>query len=328
MRALVIGGTGWVGSAVVHAFEQRGIDVVTMSRSGRAFAGEGVRGDVQAYNLGLSQTDAAELQRSVTHIVSTFGSVDWGGGPRLAMELHGPGTRAALRFAEQCPRLEKFVHLSSVLVLGRRAEESTPIVDELELGQSFRSWYEYAKYVAERELRANTTVPWRAVRVGGIVGTNEYLLPSPKHGIMAVVPLMLRGYPMHLKDHGRFPCYPTDVMAAGEVLARAALDEGSGDVWTYFDHENPSLAEVFTRLCSPWGVVPRIVDMSILNPVARLIAERLGLPREILEYTEPWPDIPVEVLNLLPADLPRCPPGYIEATGKALMQSNLAMSAI
>ena len=134
MRALVIGGTGWVGSAVVRAFDQRGIDVVTMSRSGNAFAGEGVRGDVQAHNFGLSKADMAELQSTVTHIVSTFGSVDWGGGPRLAMELHGPGTRAALRFAEGCTKLERFVHLSSVLVLGRRAEESTPIVDELELG--------------------------------------------------------------------------------------------------------------------------------------------------------------------------------------------------
>ena len=54
MRALVIGGTGCVGSAVVRAFEQRGIDVVTLSRSGDAFAGEGVRGDVRAHNLGLS----------------------------------------------------------------------------------------------------------------------------------------------------------------------------------------------------------------------------------------------------------------------------------
>ena len=55
MRTLVIGGTGFVGSAVVRAFEARGIDVVTLSRSGHAFAGEGVRGDVSAHHLGLSR---------------------------------------------------------------------------------------------------------------------------------------------------------------------------------------------------------------------------------------------------------------------------------
>ena len=310
MRALVIGGTGFVGSAAVRAFERRGIDVVTLSRSGAAFAGEGVRGDVRAHNLGVP----VELRGSITHIVSAFGSVDWGAGPRVAMELHQQGTRAALRFASQCPRLEKFVHLSSVLVLGRRGA-GPPIVDELELGQSFRSWYEYGKFLAEREVRASS-LPWRAVRVGGVVGANADVVPSLAHGIMAVVPALLRGYPLHLKDHGRFPCYPVDVMVAGEVLARAALDEGAGDVWTYFDHDNPSLAEVLTRLCSPWGVVPRIVDLPVVNALSRLLAERLGTPRETLEYTEPWPEIPVEVLNLLPADLPRCPRGYIEATGR------------
>ncbi len=310
MRALVIGGTGFVGSAVVRAFQQRGIEVVTLSRSGGAFAGEGVRGDVRAHNLGLSD----ELRGSITHVVSAFGSVDWGAGPRLATELHQQGTRNALRFAASCPRLEKFVHLSSVLVLGRRSE-GPPIVDELELGQSFRSWYEYGKFLAEREVRASS-LPWRAVRVGGVVGANRDVAPSLAHGIMAVLPALLRGYPMHLENHGRFPCYPIDVMVAGEVLVRAALDDGCGDVWTYFDHENPSLADVLTRLCSPWGVVPRIVDLPVVNALSRLLAERLGTPRETLEYIEPWPEIPVEVMNLLPADLPRCPPGYIEATSR------------
>jgi len=326
MRALVIGGTGFVGSAVVRAFDNRGIDVVTVSRSGFAFAGDAVRGDVRAHNLGIDPAEAEDLMRTVTHVVSCFGSVDWGAGPRLATELHQQGTRAVMRFAERCSSLERFVHLSSVLVLGRRSS-SEPIVDELELGQSFRSWYEYGKFLAEREVRANERIPWRVVRVGGVVGAGEDVLPNPAHGIMAVVPLLLRGYPMHLADHGRFPCYPTDVMVAGEVIARAALDDGSGDVWTWFDDAMPSLAEVLMRLCSPWGVVPRIVDLPFLSPVGRVLAKRLGTPRETLEYVEPWPEIPVEVLSLLPADLPRCPPGYIEATGRALMRSNLAMSA-
>jgi hypothetical protein len=132
---------------------------------------------------------------------------------------------------------------------------------------------------------------------------------------------------MHLKDHGRFPCYPTDVMTTGEVLARAALDEGAGDVWTYFDDLMPSLQEVLMRLCSPWGVVPKIVDLPFLSTVGQWISQRLGTPRETLEYVEPWPDIPAEVLSLLPPDLPRCPPGYIEATGRALMQSTRPMVA-
>jgi hypothetical protein len=107
---------------------------------------------------------------------------------------------------------------------------------------------------------------------------------------------------------------------------RAALDDDGPEVWTWFDDANPSLGEVLTRLCSPWGVVPRIVDLPFLKPISGLLAERLGTPRETLQYTEPWPDIPVEVLNLLPPDLPKCPPGYVEATGEAIRKSHVAMT--
>src|SRR3712207_3270176 len=113
MRALVVGGAGFVGSAVGRAFDGRGIDVGSLSRSGHAFAGEGVRGDVRARDLGLDPADARALRDSVTHVVSCFGSVDWGAGPRLAVELHAHGTREVMRFAESCPALERFVHLSS-----------------------------------------------------------------------------------------------------------------------------------------------------------------------------------------------------------------------
>jgi nucleoside-diphosphate-sugar epimerase len=323
MRALVVGGTGFVGSAVVRAFDDRGIDVVTLSRSGDAFAGAGVRGDVRAHNVGLDPADADDLRATVTHVVSCFGSVDWGSGPRLASELHQGGTRAVMGFAESCPSLERFVHLSSVLVLGRAEGQLT---DELELGQSFRNWYEYGKYLAEREVRANERLPWRAVRVGPVLGSGRDVPPDTSNGILAVVPFLLRGYPIHLADHGRFPCYACDAATAGEVLARAALDDGDGDVWTWFDDTNPALADVLVALCGAWGIVPKIADLSVLARLGRVM-ERLGAPRELLDYADPWADIPAEVLSRLPANLPRCPAGYVEATGEALRRPSRALNA-
>ena len=321
MRALVVGGTGFVGSAVVRAFDEMGADVVTMSRSGGAFAGTGVRGDVQAHQLGLDPADAEDLRATVTHVVSCFGSVDWGSGPRLATELHQGGTRALLRFLETCPHIERFVHLSSVLVLGRATGRVTT---ELELGQSFRNWYEYGKYLAEREVRSNERIPWRAVRLGPILGPGRDVAPDGRHGLPAVLPYLLRGYPIHLAAHGRFPCYACDAATAGEVLARAALDDGNEEVWTWFDHANPSLADVLTGLCDAWGVVPRIADIPPLRALGRIAIERLGAPRELLDYSEPWADVPADVLSALPEDLPRCPAGYVEATGEALRRPALA----
>ena len=316
MRALVIGGTGFVGSAVVRAFDSRGIDVVTVSRSGLAFAGEGVRGDVRAHNLGMDKAAAEDLMGSVPHIVSTFGSVDWGAGPRRhRAPPAGNPRRHALRRAVRPAR-----EVRAPVVRARpRAPHRGAVVDGSSSGS--RSAAGTSTASSSPSARCGPTTGSRGAPCASGPSSAPARTSSPAHGIMAVVPLLLRGYPMHLKDHGRFPCYPTDVKVAGEVLARAALDDGAGEVWTYFDDANPSLAEVLIRLCSPWGVVPRIVDLPILNPISRLLAERLGTPRETLEYIEPWPDIPVEVLNLLPADLPRCPPGYIEATGKAPMRS-------
>jgi nucleoside-diphosphate-sugar epimerase len=323
MRALVVGGSGYVGSTVVRAFAESGIDVVTLSRSGDAVAGDAVAGDVRAHDLGLDSARSEELQATITHLVSCFGSVDWSSGPRIASELHQHGTRNVMRFAESCQSLERFVHLSSVLALGRAKGRVT---DQLELGQSFRNWYEYGKYLAEREVRSSELLPWRVLRVGPVVGPGRDVLPNAANGLLSAVSPLLRGYPIHLSHGGRFPCYVCDAQTAGRVIARAALEDGAGDVWTWMDDTRPTLAAVLVALCSAWGVLPRIVEMPALAPLGRAAAKRLGVPKQLLEYVDPWVEIPAEVLSTLPAELPRCPVGYVEATSQMLRQASLAVN--
>jgi hypothetical protein len=67
--------------------------------------------------------------------------------------------------------------------------------------------------------------------------------------------------------------------------------------------------------------------MPLLMPLGRATVGRLGMNSELLDYADPWADIPLDVLSRLPADLPRCPAGYIEATGRALTGSAPALSA-
>lgn len=270
----------------------------------------------------MDSNELAELTATVTHVVSCFGSVDWNSGPRTATELHLQGTRYAIEFARSCRSLERIVHLSSVLVLGRA---SGRVTDELELGQSFRNWYEYGKYLAEQHVRGTDSVPWRVVRVGGVIGPGRDVPPDTSYGLLSVLPFLLRGYPIHLTDHGRFPCYVCDVETLGEVLARAAFQDGERDVWTWFDDALPSLADVLTSLCTPWSVVPKIVSMPLLVPLARAAGPRLGLHRDLLEYVEPWTEISPAVLAALPPDLPRCPAGYVQATGEAIKNSSLSL---
>lgn len=314
-RALVIGGSGFLGAAIATALEREGLEVVCLSRSGSARAGRGVAGDVRLPDLGLDRSASAGVRDGLTHVVSCFGSVDWSSGPRLA-ELHLEGTRNALRFAAACPRLERLVHVSSVLALGRArgVQDNT----RLDVGQRFRTWYEFAKFVAEREVRGAESVPRRVVRFGPILGVGDDGAPSAEFGLTAAVPLLLRGYPVHLAGRGRFPCYVGEVTAAGRVAARAALDEGSPATWTWYDARRPTLASVLTAVCSAWGVVPRIVDLRAWGRASRLLAGPLGAPEPLLQYAEPWAEIDPAVLDELPSDLPACPAAYLEATGAAL----------
>lgn len=324
MRALVAGGTGFLGGAIARALAARGWDVVCLSRAGGAPAGAGVAGDVRAADLGIAADAARDLRASVTHVVSCFGSVQWSAAPRHAVELHLQGTRNLLSFARSCPGLERFVHVSSVLALGR----ARGVVGnrELDVGQGFRNWYEFAKHVAERAVRDDDSVPRRVVRFGPVLGVSAGAAPGARDGILAALPHLLRGYPVHLRHGGAFPCYAGEVGVAAEVVARAAAEPGDGGTWTWFDDRMPTLAEVLTELCAPWRVVPRIVDVPALGRATSAFARRTGAPPELVAYAEPWFALDPAVLDALPPGLPACPDGYVQATGAALAAHPAALA--
>jgi nucleoside-diphosphate-sugar epimerase len=331
MKALVVGGTGLLGEAVCRALAARGADVLAVSRRGiaRDGAGRGVAGDVGVANLGLPAAVLGEVRASVTHIVSCFGSVDWEAGPREAIEVHRQGTERVLKLAAGCTALERLVHVSSLLALG---EAAGPVTNrELYVGQRFRNWYEYGKYLAERAVRDERNVPVRIVRFGPITGPCAPHLLSTRHGILAVLPALLRGYPVHLERGGDFPCYIGDPAGAAQVVAGAltAPPAGAGpEAWSWFDPDLPSLAEVLTELCAPWNVVPRIVSSKAVGVIARALATRVGLPRQLLDYTHPWFDLPAGVLGDLPFPAPRCAEGYLYATGATIRDAGRTVTGV
>lgn len=317
---LVIGGTGFLGRATVQALAERGHDVTSMSRSGTAEIGRGISGDVRVEGLALSGGTARELRRSVTHIIGCFGSVDWRAGPRDVQAVHVAGTANVLDFAASCERLERLVHVSSVLALGQ-AKRVIRNAD-LDVGQRFRNWYEYGKFHAELRVRTERRVPWRIVRLGPVLGVVGGDAPSLSFGILSALPYLLQGGPVPLARRGDFDCFPCDAMTAGAVLALAAQDRDRGPAWTYFDERRPTLLQAFGALCRPWNTVPRIVDLPFLAAPLRVVAPRMGVPRELLAYTEPWVRFDDSILSELPRDLPPTPDGYLVATGDALRRTS------
>jgi nucleoside-diphosphate-sugar epimerase len=318
MRAMVFGASGFLGSAISAHLAGEGWEVVTVSRSGTSPHGRSLRGDVTLPDFGLSSADLGDLTSSVTHIVSCFGSVDWTAGPQTAVDLHYAGTQNVLRFGHACRGLERVVHVSSILALGRA--RGTVGNRDLYLNQRFRNWYEYGKYLAERCTREAGDLPRRSVRLGPLLGVGESGPPDVRHGLLAVLPLLLRGYPIHLAGGGDFPCYVGEVHAAAAVVFQALTTAGEEDLtWTWYDPRRPSLAEVLIQLCQPWGLYPRIADARLLNSLLAVGgARRLGAPRGMTAYTQPWMTIDERVLDALPGGSAIFEADYIGATGEAI----------
>lgn len=316
MTVLVVGGTGVLGSAVVAELTGRGFPVTVMSRHRPPGTADWVFGDVTHPRLGLAEDTAGALRDRVTHIVACFGSVDTAAGPGEVLRVHSRGTDNLLAFARSCPGLRCYVHVSSVLVFGRCPDPVRN--DDLDVGQRFRSWYEYGKFLAEATVRAAGDVPYRIVRFGPILGADSPVLPSWRNGIVAALPYLLKGLPAPIADRGEFPCYVGEAGAAATVVSEAATREPRQDTWTWFDPDLPTLNNTLTALCQAWGVVPRIVDLPALRALGHLVGPRLGLPRTLSAYLTPWVRLDRRVLGDLPMPAPSCPPRYLERTGQAL----------
>lgn len=317
MNVLIIGGTGFLGTAVALACAGTGAQVRVLSRSGVATVGEGVRGDVRLPRLGLTTGTLARVRAETTHVVLSFGSVSWTSGPGEALETHSSGTASALAFLRDLPALEQAVHVSSLLALGRANGRVTN--RELYTGQRFRNWYEYGKYCAERLVRDATDLPVGLVRLGPVLGVGpDGARPDTENGLPAAFGHLLAGYPVHLTERGDFPCWVTDVRSAADVIVTGLTAPMGRSTWTWFDPAMPTLRQVFTEVCRPWGTVPRIVESTPLGRLTRLLGERTGIVPELLDYTEPWFDLDPAVLRDIPEPWPTVEPDYLGATGRAL----------
>lgn len=318
MNVLIIGGNGYLGAAIAQACARAGAAVRILSRTAPVDGlGEWVPGDVQLPRLGLRGDRLDAVRTETTHVVSCFGTVDWTCGPDEALQVHAVGTRSVLTVLGELPSLQQALHVSSLLVLGRA--RGTVGNRELFVGQRFRNWYEYGKYTAEALVR-ESDLPIGVVRFGPILGPDPRGgRPDVRHGLPAVIPHLLAGHPVHLRHRGDFPCWVSDVTSAAQVALTALQTPIGRDTWTWFDPATPTLREVFERICRPWGRVPRIIDAPMLATLTRMLDRRLGVPRELVDYDEPWFDLATTVLDQVPRPWPVVEPDYLTQMGRDLL---------
>jgi dihydroflavonol-4-reductase len=255
MKALVTGGTGFVGSHVVRALVDDGVSVRALARSGsdrRALAGlpvEVVTGDL---------TEPASLAAALVgvevlyHVAADYRL--WAPDPAVLYRVNVDGTRALLRAAEAAG-VSRVVYTSSVGTLGlladgRPATEETPVRLEDMVGD-----YKRSKFLGEREAEAAAArgLPVVIVNPSAPVGPWDWK-PTPT-GRMLVD--YLRGRMLAYLDTGLNVVHVRDV-ARGHILAAARGRPGARYILGHADG-NLALRAIFERLAPYTGVpAPRV----------------------------------------------------------------------
>ena len=118
-------------------------------------------------DLAAREPFAGVRRSDVRCVVHAGAATDFGIDRDTAERVNVEGAQRAAEFARRCPRLERFVFLSSLYVAGLR--EGDIEEDFLDDSAQFANHYEWSKWEAEEILKGNSDIPWRIVRVGTIL---------------------------------------------------------------------------------------------------------------------------------------------------------------
>jgi thioester reductase-like protein len=251
-----------------------------------------VSGDITRPGLGLAA--AAKLAADVSEVFHFAAVYDLSVPRAPALRINVEGTRNVLDFAADCKRLDRFHHVSTCYVSGRRAGIFRET--DLERDQTFNNFYEETKYLAEVAVRerAEGGMPVTVYRPGIVVGdsrtgeTQKYdgpyfilrwLLKQPTIAVLPVPPGT---------DRMRVNFVPRDfVIGALDALSASAASRGV--TYQLADPDPPTIDEAIGLMGEATG---RIV-LRIPTPVAIARAaldwvpgvERvMGIPSDAVAY--------------------------------------------
>jgi nucleoside-diphosphate-sugar epimerase len=162
---LLTGATGLLGrSCLPHLIARHGAEgIVALVRRGRDTRELGALGvrclevDLCASNLGIPQTVFRRLSESIHSIIHAAADIRFGISLAQSRCVNVVGTENLLRFAAQCSRLDRFAHISTVYVWGRKPGH---IREEAAQPGHFLNPYQQAKFEAEQvTLAAMSVIP-------------------------------------------------------------------------------------------------------------------------------------------------------------------------
>ena len=215
MKKIVIGATGFIGSAIVRELLKQGHEIRVLARKTSSL--ENVTGlDVEIVYGDIC--DGASIKAALTGCDTLYFTAakftHWAPKPKEIYEVNVEGTRTALAAAREAA-LEKVVYTSTNNAIG--ASGRTPADEQA----SFNYWqagdhYSMSKYIAGNEARmfAMKGLPLVIVNPTLVIGVND-ITPTPSGRVIIDV------------ANGKLPCYmdggvnivDVEDVAKGHILA-------------------------------------------------------------------------------------------------------------
>jgi NAD(P)-dependent dehydrogenase (short-subunit alcohol dehydrogenase family) len=265
-----------------------------------------ILGDLTRPNLGLTQTQVAELKGKVDHFFHLAAIYDLKASAQAQQAANVEGTRSAVHCAEAL-EAKRFHLFSSIAAAG--LYEGVFREDMFEEAENLDHPYFRTKHDSEGIVRKECRVPWRVYRPGLVVGDSRtgemdkvdgpYYFFKPIQKIRNMLPPWM---PTIGIEGGRINIVPVDfVVAATDFLAHLDGHDGEcfhlvdpapmrvGDVLAVFG-EAAHAPEMAVRVnAALFGFIPKGVRKSLmaLTPVRRIqkaVMEDMGLPDHILQF--------------------------------------------
>jgi nucleoside-diphosphate-sugar epimerase len=279
---LITGADGYVGRSVARQILatsddrilalMRAKDADELERKRRFLEAElgapGARLDCRALNLPSADGFVGLEREQVRHIVHSAAVTEFNVARPVAEAVNVEGTRATIGFARSCPRLERFVLISTIYSSGLRAGEIGERYHDDTCG--FANHYEWSKWAAESLLEeASAELPWQIHRLATVLADDE----SGRVVQFNVVHKMWR-----LLHSGLLPLLPGSPETAlyfvtGQFAARAIpqlmREAGPGTTFHLCNSGDEALSakQLLELACAAFGKDPTFARRRVLRPL-------------------------------------------------------------
>lgn len=281
MRVLITGATGFLGSAAVRAYAQKGWQVVATGRAAGALAA--LPDQVEKLRADLSREDdlaAFAAVAPVDAVVHTAGLSAPFGPYGDFHRANVMGTRNALTLAKRL-RASRFIHISSPSV-AFAPKNQVDLSEDLPLPKPVNA-YARSKAEAEQLVQAEREIATLCLRPRGIYGAGD----------VALLPRLLRAAtarPLPLLRQGQAAIDLTHVSDVVAAIEAALLQDVSGQVINISGGEMLPVREIVEKACARaqvplrWRSVPLAPAMAAARAV-EILANLRGREPLITPYS-------------------------------------------